>query len=211
MLYSFQTLIWKELAASMSHFGMLTFRNHCWRSLATLLKEPCGETIQEGRVERPWGQMERQRDPARLASSWSSWWLQPQLPLIATSQRTPSEPHGNIVWLSPVKPQNDDKCQNDCCFKPLNCGVICRWLVAKLHPSLCKPMDCSLLGSSLLGLLQARVLEWIATSFSRGSSRPRDGIHLSCIAGRFFTAKPLGSPRVICYLVIHSQNTIQWK
>ena len=47
-------------------------------------------------------------------------------------------------------------------------------------------MDCSLAGSSLHGILQARVLEWVAISFSRGSSRPRDGTRVSCIPGRHF-------------------------
>ena len=40
------------------------------------------------------------------------------------------------------------------------------------------------------GILQARNLEWIAIPFSRGSSRPRDGTQVSCIAGRFFTVRP---------------------
>ena len=48
-------------------------------------------------------------------------------------------------------------------------------------------MDFSLLGSSVYGILQARILEWVATPFSKGSSRPRDWIQVSCIAGRFFT------------------------
>ena len=47
-------------------------------------------------------------------------------------------------------------------------------------------MDCSLPGSSLHGILQARVLEWVAIAFSRGSSRPRDWIRVSCIPGRRF-------------------------
>ena len=47
-------------------------------------------------------------------------------------------------------------------------------------------MDCSP-GSSVQGILQARVLEWVAISFSRGYSRPRDRTHISCIAGGFFT------------------------
>ena len=47
-------------------------------------------------------------------------------------------------------------------------------------------MDCSLPGSYLHGILQARVLEWAATSFSRGSSRLRDQTPVSCIAGRRF-------------------------
>ena len=54
-------------------------------------------------------------------------------------------------------------------------------------PTLCDPVDCSLPGSSIQGILQARILEWIAISFSRGSSRPRDRTQVSHIAGRRFT------------------------
>ena len=60
---------------------------------------------------------------------------------------------------------------------------------AHLCPTLCDPMDYSPPGSSVHGILQARKLEWIASPFSRGSSRPRDQTHISCvscIAGRFF-------------------------
>ena len=53
-------------------------------------------------------------------------------------------------------------------------------------PTLCNPMDCSLPGSSLHGILQARVLKWVAISFSRGSSGPRDRTRVSCIPGRHF-------------------------
>ena len=48
-------------------------------------------------------------------------------------------------------------------------------------------MDCSLPGSSVHGLFQARVLEWVAISFSRGSSQPRDRTQISRIAGSCFT------------------------
>ena len=48
-------------------------------------------------------------------------------------------------------------------------------------------MDCSLPGSSVHGIFQARILEWIAISFSRGSSQPRDWTRVSHIAGRCFT------------------------
>ena len=51
-------------------------------------------------------------------------------------------------------------------------------------PTLCDPMGCSLPGSSLHGILQARVLEWVAISFSRGSSRPRDQTRVFRIPGR---------------------------
>ena len=56
-------------------------------------------------------------------------------------------------------------------------------LVAKSCLTLCSPMDCSPPGSSVPGILQARILEWVAIFFSRGSSQPRDRTHISCIAG----------------------------
>ena len=55
--------------------------------------------------------------------------------------------------------------------------------VAQSCPALCDPMDCSPPGSSVHGILQARVLEWAAVPFSRGSSRPRDRTRVSYIAG----------------------------
>ena len=63
--------------------------------------------------------------------------------------------------------------------------------------TLCDPLECSLPGSSVHGIFQARMLEWVVTYFSRGSSPPRDRARTSsifCTAGRFFTAEPLGSP-----------------
>ena len=55
--------------------------------------------------------------------------------------------------------------------------------------TLCDPVDYSLPGSSVHGILQARILEWVTISFSRGSSRPRDQTQVSFIAGRFFTVQ----------------------
>ena len=52
---------------------------------------------------------------------------------------------------------------------------------------LCDPMDCSLPGSSVHEILQARILEWVAIPISRGSSWPRDQTWVSHTAGRFFT------------------------
>ena len=60
-------------------------------------------------------------------------------------------------------------------------------LPAQSCPTLCDPMNCSPPGSSVQGILQARIMEWVATAFSRGSSRPRDQIQVSHTAGRFFT------------------------
>ena len=53
--------------------------------------------------------------------------------------------------------------------------------------TLCNPVDCSPPGSSIHGILQARILEWTAIPFSRGSSWLRDQTRVSCFAGRFFT------------------------
>ena len=56
-------------------------------------------------------------------------------------------------------------------------------------------MDCSLPGFSVHGISQARILEWAAISFSRGSSQLRDQTQVCCTAGRLFTAAPLGKLR----------------
>ena len=53
-------------------------------------------------------------------------------------------------------------------------------------------MDCCPPGSSLQGILQARALKWVAISFSRGSSQPRDRTHVSCIAGGLLLSEPPG-------------------
>ena len=54
--------------------------------------------------------------------------------------------------------------------------------VAQSCPTLCEPMDCI-----VHGILEARILEWVAVPFSRGSSQPRDQTQVSRIAGGFFT------------------------
>ena len=59
--------------------------------------------------------------------------------------------------------------------------------VTQSCPTLCHPMDCSLPGSSVHGIFQAIVLEWIAISFSRGTSQPRDRTRVSHIVDRHFT------------------------
>ena len=64
------------------------------------------------------------------------------------------------------------------------------WVFAQslqLYLTLCDPMECSPPGSSVSWLLQARILEWVAIPFSRGSSQPRDWTQVSHIAGRFST------------------------
>ena len=79
----------------------------------------------------------------------------------------------------------------DCCpAHASRSGWVPSWAVhvhAQSRLTLCDPMNCSPPGFSVHGILQARILEWVAISFSRGSSQPRDRTQVSCIAGRFFT------------------------
>ena len=67
-------------------------------------------------------------------------------------------------------------------------------LVPKSCPTFCDPMDCNPLGSSVHGISQARILEWVAIFFSRGYSPPRDQTHISCLASRFFSTEPSRKP-----------------
>ena len=86
--------------------------------------------------------------------------------------------------------------------------------------TLCDPMDYSLPGSSIHGIFQARVLEWVAISFSRGSSPPKDWTQVSHIAGRRFYClshqgsslsrmAPPNSLR-LCRSITASTNPLKW-
>ena len=84
--------------------------------------------------------------------------------------RSPASQAGSLLSEPPGKPHKYP------CVK-----------VAQLCPTLCDPTNCSLQGSSIHGVFQARVLEWVAISFSRGSFPPRDRTQVSCTVGRCFT------------------------
>ena len=68
------------------------------------------------------------------------------------------------------------------------------WFSCYIVSDSCDPTDCTPPDSFVHGILQARILEWVAISFSRGSSQPRDQALVSCIAGEFFTPEPPGKP-----------------
>ena len=72
-------------------------------------------------------------------------------------------------------------------FKNMVSSLTVCVLAAQSCLTLCDPMDYSLPRSSVHEILQATILEWVTICFSRGSSRPRNGTRVSCIAGRFFT------------------------
>ena len=98
--------------------------------------------------------------------------------------------------------------------------------VAQSCPTLCDPMDCSLPGSSVHGVFQARILEWVAISFSRGSSQPRARTRVSHIVDRCFTvwgtrevywigdtiqsSHPLPSPSPPAFHLSQHQGLFQW-
>ena len=80
-------------------------------------------------------------------------------------------------------------------------------LVDELCPTLCHPMDCSLPGSSVHGILQARILEWVAILFSRGSSQPES----PALQTDSLPPEPPGENTVIflkCYLDLTHGNYI---
>ena len=79
--------------------------------------------------------------------------------------------------------------------------VVCA--CAQSYCTLCDPTDQSLPGSSVHGILQARILEWVAMPSSRGSSQLRDQTCVSCFAGGFFTAEPPGKANR-CYNSINA-------
>ena len=99
-------------------------------------------------------------------------------------------------------------------FLPDKC--VCVWvhacthaLVAQSCPMLWDQMDCNPPGSSVHGILQARILERVGIPFSRASSWPRDWTHVSCTAGDFFTVwatKTSESP-----FPINQSPTVDWK
>ena len=87
-----------------------------------------------------------------------------------------------------------------------------------IHPScaqscltLCDPTDCSPPVSSVHGISEARILEWVVIFSSRGSSRPRDWTHVSGIAGGVFTVEPLGKPCVCMYMLILECTCHEWQ
>ena len=82
--------------------------------------------------------------------------------------------------------------------------------VARSCPTLCDPVDCSLPGFSVHGILQARILEWVTISSSRGSSRPRDRTQVSHIGGRRFNLWATREAKLTLYQGL-SHTSPTWK
>ena len=82
--------------------------------------------------------------------------------------------------------------------------------VAQSCPTLFDPMDGDLPGSEVHGIFQARILEWAAISFSRGSSQPRDQTQVSCIADRCFTVWATSEARLTSDYTTKQQSSRQY-
>ena len=80
----------------------------------------------------------------------------------------------------------------------------CEVKVTQLCPALCDTMDCT-----VLGILQARTLEWVAYTFSSGSSHPRNWTRLSCLAGRFFTNLAIRETPLHIFSSVESLSCVQ--
>ena len=72
--------------------------------------------------------------------------------------------------------------------------------MAQLCLTLCNPMDCSPLGSSVYEILQARILEWVAIPFSRGLSQPRDRTQSPALQADSLPSEPPGKEQIACYV-----------
>ena len=113
-----------------------------------------------------------------LKHRWHPCRLYPRIALVTLKSRA------LLAWVSSALPSNTDvQEQGRRCPLSQPFGWQLKVKVALSCPTLCDPVD-----YTVRGILQARILEWVAFPFSRGSSQPRDQTQVSRIAGRFFTS-----------------------
>ena len=109
------------------------------------------------------------------------------------ASKSPSRMVGTSYWPNAV------------CVCVCVCACVCVCvLVTQSCPTLCNTMDCSPPGSSVHRISQAKILEWVAISFSRGSSHREIKLMSPALAGGFFTAKPPGKPSPTQYAILLS-------
>ena len=96
-----------------------------------------------------------------------------------------------------------------CHFLPQCMKVKSESEVAQPCPALRDPMDCHLPGFSAHGIFQARVLEWVAISFSRRSSQSKDWTQVSHIVGRRFTIRATREHTEANYTITYVKNTLE--
>ena len=107
---------------------------------------------------------------------------------------SPSGLYWPAYHLGCIRPHVLKKKKKKICQTAVSISSVCVCvLVAQSCRILCNPMDCSQPGSSIHGILQARILEWVAICFSRRYSWPRDGTRVSHAVGIFFTICATGA------------------
>ena len=126
------------------------------------------------------------RSPCFSVQMLSSNWIIPPLRRVSGDPPAP----GSHLRSLPATPRSTRV--TEASPAPSHCLASC-CVAVQLGPTLRDPMGHSP-GSFVHGLSQARILEWLAISFTRGSSPPRDGAHGSCWSERFFTTEPPGKP-----------------
>ena len=107
--------------------------------------------------------------------------------LFHTLSPTPNEFSSNVLWLEGREGNNVSENMIELVDFLFSLFWV-KMLVILSSATLCDPMDCSQPGSSVLGISQANIQEWVAIRFFRISSLPRDRTWVSCIAGRLFTS-----------------------
>ena len=123
------------------------------------------------------------------AADWRGSWWRPWKLGRELIQPSPLHLPSEFIFYLPLQVSPHSNPINHAADVALIAGICLKVLVAQWYPTLCDPMDYSPPGSSVHGILQARIVEWVAISYSRGSSWPRDQTQVSCIAGRFFTVR----------------------
>ena len=115
---------------------------------------------------------------------WIVYPLTPSLKFPPAPQTMPSHSKRMVVKnYKGIKGNCVIRCGHEC---ERTSGYVCVCVCVSVHvlnhvQLFCNPMDCNLPGSSVHGISQASILEWVAISSSRGSSPPRDQTHISCI------------------------------
>ena len=152
-----------------AHQCRLTLASVCWAFSRMWLRMDKSSWVTQGKGYWTW------------RPSPSNLFLSQQRPLLIFSSCKPR----NQPWFYP-----DLRSAFAVVIQALTFAVV-------IHvPHFCGPMDCSPPGSSVHGVFQARILKWVAISFSRGSSWPRIEPMSAALAGKFFTTESPGKPQV---------------
>ena len=133
--------------------------------------------------------------------SFSIWGCGQKVPSVGQEESSHQKPNCAGILVLVVQLPACEKIKF-CCLSYLSYGILL-WqpkltsmmyvLVTQSGPTLFDPMDCSSPSSSVHGILQARILKWVAFPFSRRSSQSRNQTQVSCIAGSFFTIWATGT------------------